>query len=416
MISEEQRHRVFRLIVLNQCLGIFSGSLFQNGFYLNYFTELGISSAQIALLFSLPSFFGVFLLIPFAFYSDRWGKKRLALRGQILLILAVVSMLMAGWGGGHRLFWVITALLLYCVGGNLQGASWFALLNPIIPKEIRGRFFGRLRVTFLSVSILFAFFISQVLKQNHSALVFQGILLFVFVMAMLRYLTYSRIPELENETGEEDHHQQPILLALKSIWANPKYRLFNGYIFSITFLIAAVPTLFGLMQKDLFHFSPAQISMVGTWFLVGSLAGCWLGGRIVDRVGIRLVFKASHLAYLFVLLGMLSWRWVPWSLEIHAAFCAAAYSLVVGVAGVASTSKILALIPANNKALSTAFTITLLSGATAFSGMIVSRVIAFESFFKTSVISSYDLILLVFVFAIALLFLFSFVHLKKKKQ
>jgi hypothetical protein len=136
----------------------------------------------------------------------------------------------------------------------------------------------------------------------------------------------------------------------------------------------------------------------------------------VDRVGIRLVFKASHLAYLFVLLGMLSWRWVPWSLEIHAAFCAAAYSLVVGVAGVASTSKILALIPANNKALSTAFTITLLSGATAFSGMIVSRVIAFESFFKTSVISSYDLILLVFVFAIALLFLFSFVHLKKKKQ
>jgi len=411
MISEEHRHRVFRLIVLNQCLGIFSGSLFQNGFYLNYFTELGLSSAQIALLFSLPSFFGIFLLLPFAFYSDRWGKKRLALRGQWMLIASVVCMLIAGWAGSKSLLWIVAALLLYCVGGNLQGANWFALLNPIIPEKMRGRFFGRLRVTFLSVSIVFSFLISTVLLHSQSMVVFQSILLLVVTMAGLRYLTYSRIPELENEEGEEDHHKQPLFEALKEVWKVPSYLLFNGYIFLITFFTAAIPILFGLMQKDLFGFSPSKISMVGTWFLVGSLAGCWLGGQVVGRWGVRQVFKVTHIGFFLVFVGMLCWRLVPWSLFIHAAFCAAAYSLVVGVAGVASTFKIMALIPANNKSLSTAFTTTLISGAVAISQLLVSRTIAWVGVSKTAGIldSVYDLLLLFFTILIGLLFLFAFV-------
>ncbi len=40
---------------------------------------------------------------------------------------------------------VILSILTFSVGGSLQGASWFALLSPIVPAAIRGHFFGRLR-------------------------------------------------------------------------------------------------------------------------------------------------------------------------------------------------------------------------------------------------------------------------------
>ena len=78
MLDKQQGERVFNIIIVTQCLGMITAVLFQNGFYLNYFTKLGISSAAIAMLFALPPLFSVFLLLPFAFYSDRFGKKRLA--------------------------------------------------------------------------------------------------------------------------------------------------------------------------------------------------------------------------------------------------------------------------------------------------------------------------------------------------
>jgi MFS family permease len=356
-----------------------SGSLFQNGFYLNYFTKMGISSAAFAMLQALPALLSVFLLIPFAFYSDRFGKKKLALIGQLLLITSLVLMMSAGWWGNQfSKEIIIAALLVACVGGSLQSASWFALLNPIIPKDIRGRFFGRLRVIFQSVSILFALLVTQVFKASETMRVFQILLGVVLVASVLRFFTYARIPELENAAGESDH-RLPLIKALRSVLAVPGYIQFNGYIFLITLFTAAVPTVFFLMQKDIFGFTASQISFVGTWVIVGGVIGCGLGGRVVDRHGVRFVFRVTHVAYAVVMLTMLARHWVPWSLLVHTVGCVWAFSLVAGVAGVAATSQTLELIPAANKSLSTAVTISLVCAAMAFAGMFVSSAISWET-------------------------------------
>ncbi len=401
MLDDRQRKRAFNIIILNQCLGMLSGALFQNGFYLNYFSKLGISSAAIAMLFALPSLLSMFLLLPFAFYSDRFGKRKLALGGQLLLIASLLLIMAAGWWGRPlSMQFIVVSLLVYCIGGSLQGASWFALLNPIIPKEIRGRFFGRLRVTFQSVSILYTILITRVLKVSQVMGVFQILLGLALVAAVLRYFTYARIPELENVRGESDH-RQPLLKALRTVLAVPGYIQFNGYIFLITLFTAAVPTIFGLMQKDIFGFTPAQISLVGTWFLVGSMVGCWLGGRMVDRHGVRFVFRVTHVAYAVVMLSMLARHWAPWSLLVHVGGCVWAFSMIAGVAGVAATSQTLALIPSVNKSLSTAFTISLICAAVAFAGIFVSRSISWGIFavewqMLGRTYTSYDSLLLAF--------------------
>jgi len=378
MLDDQQRRRAFNIIIVTQCLGMLTWALFQNGFFLNYFSKLGISSAAIAMLFALPPLISVFLLLPFAFFSDRMGKKRLALGGQVLLILSLVLMMMAGWGNArHAMVLIVASLLVFCIGGSLQGASWFALLSPIIPKEIRGRFFGRLRVSFIMTSILFTLVITRVLKANEAMTAFQILLGVVLVAAIFRSFTYARIPELENAGGEANH-RQPFKEALSAVMAVPGYIQFNSYVFLITLFTAGVPIVFGLMQKDVFGFTPAQITQMGNLFLVGCMIGCWLGGRTVDRYGTRVVFMATHLGYALVMFAMLARHWVPWPLPVHVGGCSLAFSLVSATAGVAVTSEVLALIPAANKSLSTAVNVSLFNLGMALSGMFVSRSISWD--------------------------------------
>jgi hypothetical protein len=109
------------------------------------------------------------------------------------------------------------------------------------------------------------------------------------------------------------------------------------------------------------------------------------------------------------MLLMLTRHWVPWSLFVHAGICAWAYSLVAGVAGVASTAKVLALIPSANKSLSTAFTMSLLCAAIAFAGVVVSRSIQWAgNTFSWNMFgqnyTTYDTLLLTFAVLTVLLF------------
>jgi len=356
-----------------------TGALFQNGFYLNYFSKLGMSSATIAMLFALPPLLSVFLLLPFAFYSDRFSKRKLALAGQLLLIASLLIIMAAGWGDFQRMALpiVVFSLAVFSIGGSLQGAGWFALLNPIIPKKIRGRFFGRLRVTFQLVGILYTMVVTRTLEASQSMLVFQLLLGIVLVAAILRFFTYARIPELESVQGEAQRGQS-FRSALTEVLAVPGYLHFNGYVFLITLFTAVVPVVFGLMQKDIFGFTPAQITQMGMLFLMGGVVGCWVGGRGVDRYGTRAMIFTAHVAYAVVMLAMLARHWVPWSLPMHVGACTLAFNLIMGMAGVAFTSEMLALIPSTNKSLSTSFTVTLFSGGIALSGMFVARVISWD--------------------------------------
>jgi MFS family permease len=408
MLSEKQRKRAFNTIIITQCLGMPVGILFQNGFYLNFFSKLGISSAATATLFALPAFVGAFLILPFAFFADRMGKKRLALAGQVLVIGSLLMMMGAGWGTpGLALPVVIASLTVFCIGGSLQGASWFALLGPIIPKEIRGRFFGRLRVTFMTVCILFTMLITRVLSFSQSMAAFQMLLGVVLVAACVRYVTYSKIPELENAGGDVENRPD-FKAAIKSVSAVPGFAQFNSYVFLITLFTAGVPVVFGLMQKDVFDFAPALITRVGIFFLIGSVAGNLLGGRAVDRFGTRAVFLLAHVSYAVVILGMLARHWMPWGLAVHAGGCSLLFSMVGAMAGVAITSEVLGLIPAANKSLSTAVNMSLLNLAIALSQLFIARsiswnILAPEWKMLGQEYSVYDTVLLVFGILILLM-------------
>lgn len=401
MLTDEQRKRAFRIIIMTQCLGMLSAFLFQNGFYLNYFTKLGFSSASFATLAALPSLLSVVLLLPFAFLSDRMGKLKLALMGQVLVVTSMAIMLGAGWiGRGQAMTLVVVSLILFSIGGSLQGASWFALLNPIIPSAIRGRFFGRLRVTFMIVNIVFTLAIAGMLKLTQAMWAFQTLVVVVLVAHIFRYFTYAKIPELEREDGEE-HRQRSFRKACLQVFKVPGFLQFNSYLFLITLFTAGVPIVFGLMEKDVFAFTEAQIMMAGNFFLAGNVAGCALGGRAVDKLGTKIVFLITHLAYAGIMILMLGRAAMPWSIYIHVLLCTFLFSITGGVNGIAATSELMALIPATNKSLSTAVNMMLFNFGIALSALFVSRLIEWEILSKAwklggQSFTDYDTILIAF--------------------
>jgi MFS family permease len=401
MLSDQQRKRAFNIIILTQCLGMLSAAFYQNGFFLNYFSKLGISSASIAFLFSLPALTGALLLLPLAFLADRTGKLRLALIGQVLVTAGLFLALGAGWTSVHlALPMVVGSILIFSIGGSMQGASWFALLNPIIPKVIRGRFFSRLRISFMTVTILFSILITKVLDRSESMIVFQCIVGLVCVAHVARYFSYAKIPELEKE-HQLAEVRPSFIASLTSVFRIQGFGAFNGYILLITLFTAAIPVIYGLMQKDVFGFSPAQIQLMGTLFLSGSIAGNLVGGRMVDRWGTRIVFLIAHISYAVIVLGMLARAWIPLPLPVQVGLFAFLFNSMEAVKGIAMTSEMLELIPSRNKSLSTAVCMTLFSLGVGTSQLLVSQAIrwnmlAAEWTMLGETFSAYDTLLLGF--------------------
>ncbi|AKJ64076.1 MFS transporter [Kiritimatiella glycovorans] len=374
-MNDAERKAVYRTIIIAQCMGMLGLVLFQNGFMLNYFSKLSLSSADIALVLALPPFVNMLVMLPSAYMSDLHGKKRLGVIGGILMQFGFLSLLVPGLRDAvHAKGLVFSGVVVFSLGNALGGSSWFALLSPLVPEHIRGRFFGRLRVTFQTVTILFTMLVTWLLDRHDDLWMFCGIILVAWVAVLSRLFFYIRIPEVE-PAGRRERH---FLDALRKVIAVPGFLPFTCYAFLVALFTAGGPLIFALLEKDVLAFKPATITLMGTLLMIGITAGCFLGGRMVDRLGTRTVFVLCHFAYalFFLLFAARGFFALPLTLYIGA--LTLGYGVVGGSAGIATSSELLALIPSENKSLACSFNMTLISAGCALPGILVSRLLDWE--------------------------------------
>ena len=404
MLTTDQFKKVSRLIIAAQCLGMMAGALFQNSFYLNYLAARGLDSPRIAMLMPIPLFVTMLLAIPFAYLSDRMGKKRISIWGQLLTAAGTFLLIPnIPWTAAV----VAVAFSVMSMGGSLQAGAWLALLSPIVPEKIRGRFFSRLRVSFQLCMIAFSFIISRLLQLNSAMPVFQGILFVVVITSLIRIAVFNRIPELETPHHDPPKHRH-IFSAFKAVLQHMPYRRLNGYLFLSTLATSSGPMLFGLLEKDVLLFSPARISLMGTLLVTGGMLGCWVGGHLVDRYGAMKIFVLGHIGYAAVLTAVLLREWVPWPPFIHMSLISILYSIAGGIVGISVGAETLALMPRDNKSLAGAFNVTAMSCAGALSGFAIASLLE-HSLLPTGwnllgkTFSAYDLIILASAAGVAIL-------------
>lgn len=393
---DPQKRRAMWAVIFAQCAGAPASIFFINGFMLTYLSGLGYSNASILLLLTLPNLLPVFIMIPAALVSDRFGMKKVGTIGLIGTIIGFLLVTIAGsFTNDLMKQTVIAGIIIFGTGIAVFASNFYALLHPIIPDNIRGRFFGKMHLSWQSVSIVLTLIASALLKINSSIPMFQLVLTTATLLLAIRMIFYFRIPEIENH----EKPKQGIVSSLRHIIGIPNFMPFCSYIFLITLCTGSLPWIFSLLEKDVLGFEEGIIVLMGTLLLIGSLVGFYLGGKMVDRYGTKYVFLICHFTYGLVLFLVLARDWFPMPLIIVIGICTAMFGLIQAASGIAFTSELFVLIPVKNRSLSTAFATTLQMGGLALSGLIFSQVIDLKILSDTWVLlgksmSMYDTIFL----------------------
>lgn len=364
-----QQRSDMRRAIAAQCFGAHTEVAFDNGIILLYLNALGMSDAQIVLYIAMRWISQATLQIPAAYLADRFGKKRMGLIGAVLtaagfVVLAGVPLA----ADSARDALVATGVLLGGGGTALFSSGWFALLSAIVPATMRGRFFGRLRFSWMSTAIVFAGVAMWILSADSPLWQFQIVMGLIALGAFIRVFVYGPLTEME----EPDARGEPFWRSLGHILQGAHFMPFLAYSFVLFLFTAAGPALFALIEKRAMHLSESMIVGLGATLMMGSLIGFALSGRVIDRLGTKPVFLVCHFGYAGALIVMLMRDlapvpgvWIALAANVGFGICFAASS-------VALSTELLAVIPPRNKSLSTSLWTMLMRGGKALSGGLVS--------------------------------------------
>ena len=397
-MTETETKKAMRMIVLTASLGGLSYLSINNGMLLAYFSYLNIPSATILLLLAFMPLAQFIFMLPFSFLADIFGKKIIGNIGLISSLLGYVLLIVASILPENFYIWIIgTGIVLFGIGSAMTLGNWFALLHPIIPEKIRGRFFGRLRLTWQSIGIILTLLFIFILEQFPSLVIYQAILVIISILMAVRILFYQQIPELD----KPDPPKESFLKTLMNVIAIPDYISFCSYCFLLIFFTTACPQIFSLIEKDVLSFTKTEIVFIGNLLIVGALAGFVLGGRMVDKLGTKYVFMFCHFGFGVILILFLLRSLFPGEIIFIVGILTLLFGLVQAASGIAMTSETLVLIPLENKSLATGLWFTLYSGGAGLSGIMSSKALELNlintewSLFGLPM-TSYDGLLLIF--------------------
>ena len=352
--------------VLAQCFGVVSQLAFRYGIMVLYLRSLGIGSARIIVYVSLP-FAASFLTIPAAYLSSRRPKRTTGLAGLSLTtlgyaLLSASASFSGEWAEGIAL----AGVLCYALGYALFGAVWFAMLSPIVPAHMRGRFFGRLRLSWQVVGIGFSAFCALLLSADSPPWLYQRVLLVITAGQAVRVWFFSRIPELETDRGPAVSFRD----ALGALARLPSYLPFCSYVFLLMLVTSASPTLFALVEKEVLRYGDNHVVWLSNLLMVGAVCGYFVGGKAVDRYGTKAAFLSCHLAYGLVLFLFAGRALVPLPQAWLVGAVNALFGFVFAGSSVAISTELMALLPRERKALAAAFCQALYVGGGALGGML----------------------------------------------
>jgi MFS family permease len=403
------KNKIMMTIVLSVSASIMPQLFFKNGFLLAYFLKLGLKSSDVLILLSLPSAIMFCLSVPFAYYADRYGKKKIGISGIILTIAGFSFITLAGFFDTQlAIKFIICGILLFSIGISALLSGWFALLSPLIPEAIRGSFFGTLRVSWQIFAIGCSFVLTFILERNTSLGTYQVILTFFTCLLILQIFLYSKIPEREkNRSGKKS-----ILSIVAGIPQVPGFMPFCAYCFLLMLATGTWPVTMGLLEKNVLHFSDDTIVQMGTMLFLGSMVGFYTGGKMVDKFGTKMVFLVVHFSYFLFLFLVILRGVVPIPPVYYFSFLTFGLGLIQASSSIALTSEMVALAPEKNKSVIISLCMSLQWGGAAISGVISGKIIEYGILNKTWIfkglsLSNYDSLILlssvmVFVFIVTL--------------
>jgi MFS family permease len=289
----------------------------------------------------------------------------------------------------------VLGILIYSCGDALFGAAWFPILRPIVPEETRGRFFGKLRISWQLAGLLFSGAVAWIIGKEGNTRVYQLIMAVITALLICRTYFYSKLPELEKSKEQKES----FISLFSKTFRIENYASFSAYIFLLMIFSYNTPNLFAMVEKEILKLNSETVIWLANAGLIGALAGYYLGGRAVDRFSSKPVFLFCHFSYatfsfLFLLRGIHPHLTIP-----VMGFCHLGFGFVYAASSIAITSEIFGLMPKENQALANSILTTMLFFGTSVSGLICAWILDFDFLKRTwrlmnMQMSDYDAIIL----------------------
>jgi MFS family permease len=346
MESDPIQRRAQRWAVATQCLGAMGLLALNNGLLLGFSGRLGLDGESTLRLLGLPSLISAVVTIPLAYLSDRFGGTKIGGMGIIGSTLGFSLLALAGLlDASIAPLWI--GVILISIGYAAFSASWFSILEPLVPAPERGRFFGRLRISWQGVGVVFGLLIALILDQRSERSTFVVIWAVIAFLQLPRQFTYRQVPDRTQRLAKGTRLRDLLATLLR----RPDYLPYGAYLFLLSLSTGSALWLFGLLQSRVMHFGEGKLVLFGNIAALGNLAGFWLGGRLVDRYGTKPVFLIAHFGYACVLALVLMRHHLPFGDFPLMAIAVACWGVVLSCSGIATTTEAMALAPEQGRAL-----------------------------------------------------------------
>ncbi len=288
-----------------------------NGAAMTRFAKgLGTPDWAFGIMAALP-FVGAFFQLPASYIQERWGHRK------ALFMFTATT---------HRLMWVLVAAVPWLPGidgyrwqimigvlavnwamGSAAGPAWMSWMADVIPRKIRGRYFGLRNRIGQSIGVITTLCIALILDHSqrgvapsdatHRTLVVTSFLL--ALAGLFGALDIQSFARVRDNQGRPPAPRMKVLPMLAGPWRDPFFRRFLAYNFTLTLAIAFIGQYVWLYVLDVLKMDnfQAHLLIIALPLLV-QLTAYPIWGGLMDRLGKKPVLLICGS---FMVFGAVGW-------------------------------------------------------------------------------------------------------------
>ncbi len=272
-----------------------------------YFSAFAVflkaSTAQVALLSSLPPLLGSFMQLLSAWWGHRRGIRKPLILAGVYLQAAVwlPLMLLPLLFPDHAVPLLIASVIVYHAAGNLTTPQWSSMMGDLVPEQTRGRFFA-LRTRVASVMSFIALIAGGLILHvfDNNGLTIAGYLAIFTIAALARLVSIHHLHRMYDPPRTGALFDLPAPRDLFRRARDSAFARFSVFYAFMQFAVAiAAPFFTVYMLRDL-HFSYLMFMANTAASVLAQFLTLNMWGRISDRFGNRLILAATGLIIPFL--------------------------------------------------------------------------------------------------------------------
>lgn len=292
-LTRLQVRRALKLWTVEGCVATVQGSLTSGAFQTGFALFLGCSPFWLGALGGIPAFAGLVQLFS-SYLAQRYGRRKpLALWFSFCARLLWVPMLLipfvlprSGWVAAFLLLTLLASLL-----GNVSQPLWTAWITDLVPKDNRGRYFGRRNMfagwVGMVVPILGGYFLDAATKRHALgdplayAIIFGFATLFAFGSLGLG----TQSPDVPQPKSDSSLPQESALAYYSAPFADANFRRIIAFVASMIVAQSIAGQFFTVYQIQFLALNFTALQLLAAVATLASLASMPLWGYLSDKYG-----------------------------------------------------------------------------------------------------------------------------------